>query len=267
MEFSLDKVGDENLYYFESNKDSSIQLIFTSGGLNPDIWKHQLKYFSKEFKTVSYQPLSNKRSFEEEKKVLNEILDSKNFDNAILVSHFLGNGFNQEFEQRDDVLAQVFTSVPKRLFDPPKTIFNNLWKLAFKQPKLCQKIFFNNKTSYQVVKEFIKDIDKPEFYDFKSFSSKSSLRSPLKRNLIIYPKKDLISSKSEFDKIKTNSEIAYLNNAGTFCFYERPEDYNKALIDFLSNIKNLARRRDIMKARKKNKSLEDYNREKVEISQ
>jgi len=45
MDFSLRRVGNENMHYYESEKDSKIQLVFVPGGFNPEIWKHQIKYF------------------------------------------------------------------------------------------------------------------------------------------------------------------------------------------------------------------------------
>lgn len=261
VEFSLKRVGEENLHYYESDSESPIQLVFVPGGLNPEVWKQQLRYFSKSFKTVSFRPTVSFRDYDGEKAALKNILDQEHMTNVVLVSHVFGNSLIQEFEEREDVISTVMTS-PRRKFDRvfPRKVSDWIYRFGKLKPKITKKIFFSEKTEYRIVKEFTESLKKPDYRDLRTFLENYTVSRPKKDSLVIHPENDRFSSVDFAQELKPNASISTLQGTGTFCFYEKPQEYNKALLDFLNVIKEKAKSEEIIEVKKKNHSLMEYEK-------
>lgn len=266
VEFSLSRVGEENMHYFESDAESRIQLVFVPGGLNPEIWEQQLRYFSKSFKTVSFRPTVSFRDYEGEKDALENILEQEHLDNVVLVSHLSGNSLAQEFEDREDVISTVLTS-PRRKFDkvPPRKISDWIFRLSSFRPKIAKKMFFGEKTEYRIPREMMEKLDKPEYRDLRTFLDDYRLSRPKKKSLVIHPEEDRFSSKEFAMELKPNASISEVQGAGTFCFYEKPQEYNKALLDFLNVLEDRIKSEEIIEMKKKNHSLLEYERKSEDL--
>lgn len=265
VKFSLSRVGEENMHYYESDTDSHIQLVFVPGGLNPELWTQQLRYFSKSFKTVSFRPTVSFRDYNGEKEALKNILDQEHMDNVVLVSHIFGNSLVQEFEEREDVISTVMTS-PRRKFEkvPPRKLTDWFYRLGSLKPKIAKKVFFGDKTEYRIVKEMMDRLEKPDYTDLKTFMDDYRVSRPKKESLVIHPEEDRFSSKDFAQELKPNASISTLQGAGTFCFYEKPQEYNKALLDFLNVIRDYVKSEEIIEVKQKNHSLLEYEKKSDE---
>ena len=258
MDFSLRRVGDENLYYYDSGQNSSLQLVFLPGGFNPELWKHQLRYFSKKYRTIAFQPTQGERDFEGEKEALEKILDQDDLENVVLVSNVFGNPVAQDFESNENVISTVLTGslrgdtriISKGFY----RVFNNF---ISKKPKLMRKFLFSSETNYRIVKEFSNEMEAPSYSDLMSFAERYSVSPPSKNSMIIYSEDDPLSS-IPFSAKTDKTSLSYINRAGTFSFYEKPQEYNKALHDFLTRLEDLVEEEEIAKARKNNRSLFEF---------
>lgn len=265
VQFSLSRVGEENLHYFESETESAIQLVFVPGGLNPDIWEQQLRYFSKSFKTVSFRPTVSFRDYQGEKEALKNVLEQDGMDNVVLISHVFGNKMVQEFEERENVISTVLTS-PRRRFEkiPPRKVADWIYRLSSFKPKIAKKFFFGEKTEYRIVKEFMETMEKPDYLDFRTFLDDYRVGRPKKESLAIHPESDRFSSLEFARELTPNASISTLKAAGAFCFYEKPQEYNKALLDFLNVIRDEVKSQEIIEVKKKNHSLLEYEKKSDE---
>lgn len=255
MDFSL-KRPDEGKPFYESDAESDIQLVFIPGLFNPCIWKHQVKYYAEDHKVFSFPA----DSYMNQKEALEQILDREETRNAVIVSQGLGNSLSQEFEYREEVIATVNTGVKKEYSLPaPRSIYDFFWGFSKKEPKVYKKLFFSNLTDYRVARNFLEDVEKPDYSVLKSFVDSYSLRKPVKNALVIHADRDRFSSLEEAQEFGPNVSISVIRNAGSFSFYEKPQEYNKALLDFLQNVKSFVEKREISKTREKNRSLEEFS--------
>ncbi len=227
-----------------------IELVFVSGPVDSNCWTHQERYFSRNcvVETVGGQNLHDTR------KELQTLLKSSRFQNTVLIGGGLGNYAIQQLEDNEKVMSTVLTGpfesfpyLPSKLYETISAIWN--------KPKLIKKIFFSPNTDYKVVKEFTQ-LNKPKYADIESFNL-DSLRVPLKNSLVMYNRRCRFSRMSDVEKLKPNSEVALLD-ASTFSFFEKPQEFNKALTDYLRNKKDVLERRKKLKAASKNRSLKEF---------
>jgi pimeloyl-ACP methyl ester carboxylesterase len=268
VRYSLKRVNEVNVHYHESDADSRFQIVFVSGGLNPEVWRHQVKYFSKKFCTVSYRPTVSFRDFEGEKSALENILEQDHLDNVVLISHFLGNPLAQEFEDHESVVSTVLTS-PRRsvVKKPTGKMLKWIYRISSSSPKLAKKFFFSDRTEYRVVKEFLSELKDPEPADLRTFVENYMVSRPEKKSLVVHPECDRFSDQEFGMELKPMASMSVLKKSGTFCFYEKPQEYNKALHDFLQVLHEDLKEKEILEMRQQNRSLleyENYSRRKKE---
>ncbi len=266
MDFSLQTESDRRIKYYDSGKESSIQLVFLPGAFNPELWRQQFRYFSKNFRTVSFDVWRNERSYESQKEILDSVLDKEGMKNAVLVSYGLGNPIVQELEHRENVAATVITGPVRRFPSIPRRLYNAVWKLSGMKPKLAKKLFFSEKTDYRVVRQFMKDIETPSYEEYRDFSRRYSLRKPVKNCMVIHAEDDRFSSKEYARKLKPDASVSLIRSSGSFSFYEKPQEYNKALLDFLKNMEMFVESREISQTQKKNRSLKEFELEKKVVN-
>ncbi|MFB6180806.1 MAG: alpha/beta fold hydrolase [Candidatus Nanohalobium sp.] len=264
MDFSLRRVGNQNLHLYDSTVDSSLQLVFVPGILGPSVWRHQVKYFSRKFHTVTYNPTVSKRGFEGQEKALEAVLSQDSIRNAVLIGQGPANTLVQRFEKREDVSATVLTGVDQEYKSIPRELFRVTAKIGCWKPKLLKKFMFSELTDYSVVKGFVDDLELVSYDDFRSFVEKHSLRKPVKQSMIVHAENDIFSDR-EVAKNLEGAKVSILDS-GSFSFYEKPQEYNKALHDFLTSVQRLVEEREIYKAASENHSLKEFEKkQKVEL--
>jgi len=260
MDFSLRRVGNENMHYYESEKDSKIQLVFVPGGFNPEIWKHQIKYFSRKYRTVSFQPTHSFRDIEGERTALKNILEQEQMKDVVLISNFWGNSLTQEFENHENVRATIFTGANRDLDIRHRNLYNTFWKFGSRKPKMLKKVLFSEETDYKIVKEFASDIEVPDYDDIRSFERDYRMKRPSTPSLVIHTQEDKRSSIDFAREMGDNASISIIERAGIFSFYEKPQEYNKALNDFLTQVENAVEEKEIIDTRNKNRSLFEFEK-------
>lgn len=267
MEFSLRRVGDENINYYDSGQESPLTLVFIPGGFNPELWRHQLRYFSKKYRTISFQPKKDERDFQGEKKALENVLEQEDVENVVLISNVFGNPLAQDFESHEKVISTVLTGALRGDTQIVSKSFYRLFnRFIIGNPKLLRKFLFSEDTKYRIVKQFSQEADIPSYSDFMSFAKRYSVSPPAKSSMIIYSEDDPISS-IPFSAKTDRTSLSYIKRAGTFSFYEKPQEYNKALHDFLTRLENVVEEEEIAKARKKNRSLFEFESESKDDAQ
>lgn len=257
VQFSTRKVGEENLHYYESDLESRISVIFAPGGLNPELWDQQLRYFSRNFHTISFRPTVSYRNFKGEKSGLNAILDQEHVTDAVLVSNMTGNSLIQSFADREDVISTVLTN-PRHGFNrfPQRRIMKALYSLSKFKPKIAGKLLFSKKTNYSTVKQFMNTLRLPDYEDFKTFIERCEASKISENSLVIASADDRLSKIDYAKRIASEGSLSVLNQAGTFSYYEKPQDFNKALLDFIKTIKDTDKKNQI------NMSLKDFQTQK-----
>ena len=260
VQFSTRKVGQNNLHYYESDTESRVSLIFTPGGLNPELWNQQLRYFSRNFHTISFRPTVSSRGFEGEKSALKSILNQKHVDKAVLVSNTLGNSIAQEFSQKDNVISTVLTN-PRRKFRklPQRRLLKTLYKMGRIKPKIASKLFFSKQTSYKTVKQFMETLELPDYMDLKTFIHNHEPSKPSEDTLVIASGDDRISDLSFAKSMRPKVSLSIVKSAGTFSYFEKPQEFNKALLDFVK----ILERKKANKTTKINTSLDRFQSQEI----
>ncbi len=258
VQFSTRKVGEENLHYYESDLESRISVIFAPGGLNPELWNQQLRYFSRNFHTISFRPTVSYRNFKGEKSGLKAILDQNHVTDAVLVSNMTGNSLIQSFADREDVISTVLTN-PRHGFNrfPQRRIMKALYSLSKFKPKIAGKLLFSKKTNYSTVKQFMNTLRLPDYEDFKTFIERCEVSKISENSLVIASAEDRLSDMDYAKRISSEGSLSVLNQAGTFSYYEKPQDFNKALLDFIKTIKDSTDNKNQI-----NMSLKDFQTQK-----
>ncbi len=262
MDFSVQKLGEKDVKCFDSGTGSEVQLVFVPGVFPAEIWKHQLRYFSQDFRTICCQKLDD-RGYGAQREVLENLLEKRDLGNAVLVSSHLGNSLVQELERHENVVATVMTGARRSYSSIPKSLYQSSWLFGFWKPKLTKKLFFSEKTDYRIVSEFLDDIEMPSYEEFSSFVQNYSLGKPVKNSLLVHPVDDRCSSEKYARELKPNVYVSKINRAGTFSFYEKPEEYNKAVLDFLSRLEGFVRSRKVNRLKDRNRSLKEFEKRPV----
>lgn len=263
VQFSTRKVGEENLHYYESDLESRMSVIFAPGGLNPELWNQQLRYFSRNFHTISFRPTVSYRNFKGEKSGLKAILNQDHITDAVLVSNMTGNSLTQEFADREDVISTVLTN-PRQKFSrfPRRRIMKALYSLGKLKPKIAGKLLFSKQTNYSTVRQFMNALELPDYEDFKTFVQRCEVSKISENSLVIASADDRLSNISYAKRLTSKGSLSVLNQAGTFSYYEKPQDFNKALIDFIKTIKDNTENKNQV-----NMSLKDFQTQKNQNGQ
>ncbi len=255
------RLAGHRITCFEQPQDSEIQLVFVPGPFDPEIWGHQLRYFSKNYYTICCA--TEERDFESEKELLERILEQPRIENAVLVSFGPGNALLQSVEDNGKVVATVMTGAREELsLRVPENIYAG-FRHAVRKPKIAKKLFFSDTTDYKIVKKFAGEVEIPSYSRLKSFSENYRIRKPVKNALLLHADRDRFSSREFAKSLKPNVYISRIKGAGTFSFYEKPEEYNKAVLDFLNRLEGFVESRNVKKARQKNRSLREFERKKT----
>jgi hypothetical protein len=140
-----------------------------------------------------------------------------------------------------------------------------IYRISSSSPKLAKKVFFSDRTEYRVVKEFLSELEDPDAADLRTFIDNYRVSRPEKKSLVVHPESDRFSDQDFGRELNPMASMSVLKNSGTFCFYEKPQEYNKALHDFLQVLHEDLKEEEILEMRQQNRSLleyENYSRKK-----
>lgn len=263
MDFSVNRTEDNCYRKVESKVDSKTQLVFVSGLFNGEVWKQQYNYFARNHKTLVLDCLKGGRSYDKQKEMISQVLNKRDdLDDVVLISHGLGNSLIQDLESKESVVATVMTGVMER---PYKTYSNRFYRgftyFIKREPKIFKKLFFSELTDYRVCKDFVKNAEFPSFNEIESFINNYSMRTPVKKSMIIHPENDKWASKDYSRKLTPKASVSIIKDSGPYCFYEKPQEYNKAVRDFLERLEEFIENRDVSIAKKNNHSLKDFEKQ------
>jgi len=258
MEFEDPEPGET----FDSRTSSRIQLVFVPGFGGQKLWRHQLNYFSDSFRTISFRP--EKMNYETVRSETEKLLNSKRLDNAVLIGSDTANRVVQCFSTRKDVISVGMTNYSSSIPEIGPQMYG-LADRMFGKPKLIGKLFMSDKTDYRVAKHLMKDTDLMDYGEYMSYAD-VEMRESLKNAVIIQSREDRFSSMKSARKLRPDVTVSEIGG-GTFCYYEKPEEFNKALINFVNRLKNFAKSQEIREKREKNKSIKQFSgsrRERIE---
>lgn len=260
MDFTVKNHGDKYYRLCQSGTESDKQLVFLSGPFNGEVWKHQYRYFSRKYRTIVFDCLSGGREYDKQLRILTDMIEKRDdLENVVLVSFNPGNSIVQELENREEVVATVLTGPSSNFYNP--YIFKFYPQLKFisnREPKIFKKMFFSDRSSYSDIKDFLEVVEFPEMKEISSFRKNYNIRRPIKNSLIIYPEDDRWSSIEFARSINSGTSLSVIKGTGSFCFYEKPEEFNKALNDFFDGLETFVEKRKVSKLREKNMSLKEF---------
>ncbi len=239
----------------DSGGSSRVQLVFVPGLSSMEAWKYQLNYFSKDIRTISFSPTVSNRDFEGHRMALKQILDEK-VENGVLVGSSFSNPLVQGFEAREDVAGTVLIGAERKLKkDIPKGVYQAFTSERF-PVKLSKKFFFPS-MNYRQVRDFCRKVEFLDWEDFRSFQEKFGVRKPEKESLVVHGKKDYFSNEEYVRELMPSASVSMME-AGLFSFYEKPQEFNKTLSDFLLKIKSKALKEKIEEKKEDNRTLEEF---------
>lgn len=232
-------------------------LLFIPGAFNAKLWKHQEKYFSKNHRCIIYEGMKGERTYQNQLKVYSKILETEDLGSVILVSHSGANLLSLELENHEDVVGTVMSG-SIGLKPENKFLYNRLTQKLIKHPKLLKKFLLSSETRYQVSKEISDAVDFPTKEELNSFKESKRIRTPVKHNLMIsHERKKYCLFKEQPDNLGSTRKLT-ISNSGYFIPFERPMEYNKAVSEFLNDMKEFLRKRNMREIKKKHKSLKKF---------
>jgi len=228
-----------------------ITLLFVHGaGGNHEIWENQIKYFSNAIAIdlPGHDSGEGRRTIEEYVEDVKRFCDQKSLKNFVMVGHSMGGAITQKFALTypEYLRAIVLVSTGARLrvapiiFEEIKRDYNNFLELM-------KEYAFSNKTPMEVrnkVAELMRKVKPQVIYgDFEAcdkFDVMGSLNRISLPTLIICGKDDLLTPVEYSEYLKANirnSELKVIADAGHMVMLEKPEEFNKIMMEFLSSIK------------------------------
>lgn len=263
MDLSLTKIGNENMHLHDSGIESRMQIVFIPGLMSASAWRYQLNYFSEDYRSITFRPTISNRNYKGHRDCLEQILQQESMNNVVLVGANYSNSLAQEFEEKSNVSATVLVGAKEKMKKGiPKDVYNIFTSEKF-PCKLFKKLFLPS-MRFENVKEFCNEVKFLEFEDFKSFRSNFGIRPPEKESMIIHPESDFFSDQDFSKSMMARASVTKLQS-GSFGFYEKPQEFNKILHDFLVKIERKAIKEKIEEEREKNKTLAEFEEKKVEV--
>lgn len=238
---------------YDSSKESDIQIVFVPGIGGRKTWRHQIKYFSNRYRTICID--SSERNFEKTLSSVRRVLGSKNLSNAVLVGSDTSNKIVQKLSDHNKVISTVMTNFA---FSTPKPSHNKYRavKLACRKPKLLKKLFLAEKTYYRIARELSDELDIMSYSDFETYRDVKK-QTDIENGLVIQSKNCRFCSMKDAKELRPDITVREVGG-GSFCFYEKPEDFNKALSEFTERLEDFIQSKQIREKREKNRTLEDF---------
>lgn len=266
----LTKVLSTNLglSYLEKGDGPTIILLHGISG-NKEIWVPQLKIFSKQFRTISWdargygqsQSIKNSFNFSQFTSDLYELVQHLKLDKIVLCGHSMGGRIALDFAEAHPSMVRSLILV--NTFFGYNESFTKTQRLGFleKRKKLLiddgltlrefgEKIipqmigpnansFVENKILETIltlnVESYLNTVESMVMYE--RVSDLASIEAP---TLIITGSRDTISPPEisvQMNKKIKNSKLLVIEEAGHFVNLESPRLFNEGVIDFLNRVK------------------------------
>jgi len=270
MKCFLMKVNDVNLKVCDSGKeyDSREVLVFLHGSPGQiSNWKYQVKYFEKVYRTIVFDQRGYGES-DKPKKVcledyindLDTILEKLNIDlkHVVLIGHSFGGMVAQTYAAKRNISKLVLIGSLVRykpeIFD--KIIWympSILWKKIlftknFLTMRLYRDIYFSKSCPDDIFNEFMADNEKyieslPAYvYRYLKYFVNYDAIDLLKKisipTLIIVGGEDKVTPPEYSKKISElipNSKLVIIKNAGHLVLYEKHDELNKVIHEFIES--------------------------------
>lgn len=252
----------ENLEYngsemslIDSGNRSKLTIVILPGVEGPKVWRHQYKYFKSDFRTLIVDPVD--RSKENYIETVKNLLQAKNLNNCILVGSNTSCFVLDQINDSKRVVSSVFTDGQLRMPALNFGMFKVLSRVS-RHPKIMQKLVFCDKTDYSTVKDFVNEVDPMDWSEIKSYQN-SEIEGDVENGLLLTPVKSKLSDNSVRNILQPDISVSTISS-GSFCFFEKPEEYNKALYDFISKLKNFKKKAEIRETKEANRSLADFEK-------
>lgn len=267
------KIDDIKLNVYDSAEkckyEEPVTLVFLHGFPGQmSNWKYQVGFFEQKYRTIVYdqrgfgksdKPL--KVSFENYLSDLDAVLEKKGVkvENTIIVGHSFGAMVAQSYASRRNVMGLVLIG-SLRIMKPDITDYiiwytpSFIWKKIFFTEniltrKMYRNLMFSPKTPDKVFEEFVRDNREyletlpPHVYRYSKYlvhydTSKDlgKIKAP---TLVIVGEHDKVTppkENMEIAKLIPNSKIIVIKNAGHLVLYEKPEELNKRIQEFIEEI-------------------------------
>jgi len=254
----------------EKQYDEAITLVFLHGSPGQiSNWKYQLRYFKEYYRVIAFDQrgygMSSKPrvvSIDDYLSDLDELLNRLNVNakDTVLLGHSFGGMIAQIYAAHHNVKGLVLigslVKLKASLID--KFIWNTpplLWrKLLFTDNpltrRLYRKLFFSSKTSAEIFREFMEDnrqyieslpgyVFQYEKY-FRDYDATSILPKISCPALIIVGREDKVTpveQSQQIHKLIPNSKLIIIDDAGHLVLYEKPNELNKIIHDFIKTLK------------------------------
>lgn len=261
MSFDFRIVGEKEMELYDSAVDSEVQLVFLPGGFDPEVWKHQLRYFSNDYRVISFRTKRN--SFSNDLECLKAVFNNLDLDNVILISAWAGNSLSSSLDNFEElILGRIFVGDENRL----REYFDGKWYLRsiskkLNHPKIFKKLFFDRNCNYNAAKELEQYLELNSFLNYID---------GIERDYFSTDYLQIIGSVDRFsDEFSVSApSCKVVDSAGSFPFYERPEEFNEITINYLNFLERLRLKYHLSEVERKNTSLKDYEESKnVETSE
>ena len=258
---------------YDSSKRYSYQtpltIIFLHGSPGQiSNWKYQISYFEEKYRVVAYDQRGYGRSDKPIEVTLNDYLDDLtslmnklniSVEDAVLIGHSFGGMVAQAYARDHTIKGLVLIGSLIKI--KPDMIDKIIWhlppvfwrRLLFTENPLTRKvyrdIFFSPSTSDEIFQEFIKD--NREYLEslpahafrylkfFRDYDASNWLPEIKAPTLVIVGEDDKVTPKDESVKIHEllpNSRLVILERAGHLILYERAEELNKLVDEFIKKL-------------------------------
>ncbi len=263
------QVNNTRIKIYDSKTDSKYTLIFLHGVPGQiSNWKYQIAYFKNKYRVIAFdlrgygdsdKPLMI--SLDDHLGDLEKIIDELSIEKskAFLIGHSYGCIVALEYAMRNNIGGLVLIGpvaefkadfMDKIIWHLPPFI----WKKLFftMNPltiRLYRKMFFSPITDNQVFNDFIKDNKDyieglpPHVYRYTKYlvgyrvgEEHSRINTP---TLIIVGEDDKVTPPEHANKIYSlikNSKLKIIPGAGHLILYEKPDQLNELIDEFISSI-------------------------------
>ena len=248
------------------NYNSRETLVFLHGSPGQiSNWKYQVKYFERKYRTIVFDQRGYGESgkpktvcLEDYINDLDTILEKLNIDlkHVVLIGHSFGGMVAQTYAAKRNILKLVLIGSLVRfkpdIFD--KIIWympSILWKKIlftknFLTIRLYRDIYFSKSCPDNIFNEFMADNEKyieslPAYvYRYLKYFADYDATDFLKRikvpTLIVVGEEDKVTPPEysrEIAKLIPNSKLVIVKNAGHLILYEKHEELNKIIEEFI----------------------------------
>lgn len=261
--FMMTKINNFEMYYEISGNENGEWLLLIHGlAGSTRCWKHQMEDFNKHFKVLSLDLVGHGQSTGSTTErysgeiIANHIrllMDHLNIENAHLLGLSLGSIVQQYFCELfpERVISTIYAS-PVTKFNKLSAAFNNFSDKVFLKIfskntylKLMSHMMLPGKVHEKSRKFFLQETFKMQDAEFSKwwrlvmegnhydFLTQTNIPA-----LIIAGEKDFCfySDALLLQKKYINSELKVIKDAGHVTIFQKPQEFNNLVIDFVSNL-------------------------------